>query len=91
MICEETGLSKYKILRALSLIRQCMAKDIPEIFEGIVEVDETYLGGQKKNKRKSQLKKDKEALAPPNSLFLGSWLGMGKSMLNWWMTLKQKT
>ena len=37
-----------------------MHKDIPgDIFSGTVEVDETYLGGQKKNKRKSQLKKDK--------------------------------
>ena len=34
-----------------------MAKDIPDVFEEVVEVDETYLGGQKKNKRKSQLLK----------------------------------
>jgi len=61
VICEETGLSKYKVLKVLNLVRQGMAKDIPEIFEGIVEVDETYLGGQKKNKRKSQLRKDKRA------------------------------
>jgi transposase-like protein len=31
-----------------------MLLDIPKVFEGIVEVDETYLGGQWKNKRKSQ-------------------------------------
>ena len=37
-----------------------MTKDIPQIFEGVVEVDETYLGGQKKNKRKNQLRKDRE-------------------------------
>jgi len=37
-----------------------MAQDIPEVLEGIVEVDETYLGGQKKNKRKAQLRRDKE-------------------------------
>ena len=38
-----------------------MYQDVPkEVFSGIVEVDETYLGGQKKNKRKSQLKKDKK-------------------------------
>jgi len=60
VVCEETGLSKYKVFKALGLIRQCMTKDIPEVFEGIVEVDETYLGGQKKNKRKAQLRKDKE-------------------------------
>lgn len=35
-----------------------MAKDVPDVFEGTVEVDETYLGEQKKNKRKSQFKKD---------------------------------
>jgi transposase len=60
VIIEETKISKYKILKSLNLVREIMAKDIPEIFEGIVEVDETYLGGQKKNKRKSQLKKEKE-------------------------------
>jgi len=60
VVCEETRISKYKVLKALNLIRQVMAGDIPENFEGVVEVDETYLGGQKKNKRKSQLKKDKE-------------------------------
>jgi transposase-like protein len=58
VICEETGISKYKVLKALSLVRQVMAVDIPDIFDGVVEVDETYLGGQKKNKRKSQLTKD---------------------------------
>ncbi len=57
---EETGLSKYKVLKALHLTRQTMAKDVPGVFEGVVEVDETYLGGKKKNKRKSQLIKDKE-------------------------------
>ena len=30
-----------------------MTKDVPEIFSGTVEVDETYLGGQWKNKRKT--------------------------------------
>lgn len=52
VVCEETGISKYKVLKSLKLIRQLMAKNIPEVFEGIVEVDETYLGGSWKNKRK---------------------------------------
>jgi len=38
-----------------------MLKDVPGIFLGTVEVDETYLGGQKKNKRKSVLLKEKIA------------------------------
>lgn len=29
-----------------------MTKDVPEVFSGICEVNETYLGGQMKNKRK---------------------------------------
>jgi transposase len=49
------------VSKALKLIRLVMYHDVPqEVFEGTVEVDETYLGGQKKNKRKSQLKKDIE-------------------------------
>ena len=30
-----------------------MAKDVPGIFSGTVEVDETYLGGQRKTREKS--------------------------------------
>ena len=59
-IAERLRLGKNQVYQALRKIRQVIIKDVPGIFEGIVEVDETYLGGQKKNKRKSQLKKDKE-------------------------------
>lgn len=59
VVIEETGFSKYRILKALNIIRQVMAADIPEVFEGVVEVDETYLGGQKRNKRKIQLLREK--------------------------------
>jgi len=59
-IVEQTGLSHYLVFRAARITRKVMLGDVPENFGGIVEVDETYLGGQKKNKRKSQLKKDKE-------------------------------
>jgi transposase len=53
VVVEETGISEYKVLKALTLVRQVMVTDIPDIFDGIVEVDETYLGGQWKFKRKS--------------------------------------
>ena len=49
----ETGFDRKRILRALLLIRTVMAKDVPEVFSGFVEVDETYLGGKWRNKRKS--------------------------------------
>lgn len=46
--------SRYKLLKILTLLRIVMTKDIPEVFSRIVEVDETYLGGQMKNKRQSE-------------------------------------
>jgi len=46
--------------KALRLIRLTMHQDVPqEVFAGTVEVDESYLGGQKKNKSKEQLRKEK--------------------------------
>jgi transposase-like protein len=53
-IAVETGLECKRVLRALLHVRRVMAKDIPDVFSGTVEIDETYLGGQWKNKRKSQ-------------------------------------
>ncbi len=52
MILERVDISKRKLLETLTLLRMNMAKDIPDVFEGTVEADETYLGGQWKNKRK---------------------------------------
>jgi hypothetical protein len=51
-IVEQTGLDKKRVLRALTKVRMVLAKDVPEIFSGTVEVDETYLGGVWRNKRK---------------------------------------
>ena len=53
-IAHETGLGRKRVLRALLAVRKVMAKDIPAVFSGTVEVDETYLGGEWKSKRKSQ-------------------------------------
>jgi transposase len=48
-----TSLERRRVMRALTIVRRVLTKDVPEIFSGTVEVDETYLGGQWKNKRKS--------------------------------------
>ena len=53
-IVTETKTDKRRVLRALNTTREIMIRDIPEVFEGTVEVDETYIGGQWKNKRKSE-------------------------------------
>lgn len=57
------NVSKYKLLKTLTLLRLAMTKDVPDAFSGIVEVDETYLGGQWKNmplKVRKQAKKSKK-------------------------------
>lgn len=53
-IAQEAHLGREQVLRALTLVRGAMAHDIPPVFEGIVEVDETYLGGTWRNKRKAE-------------------------------------
>lgn len=53
-IVRQTGLHRQRIYRALLHVRVVMATDIPPVFRGTVEVDETYLGGQWKNKRLSK-------------------------------------
>lgn len=60
MIEKQTKISHYSVIKATRFLRQRMFEDIPSVFSGTVEVDETYLGGQKENKRKSQLRKEKE-------------------------------
>ena len=52
-VSRQTKIERKRVLRALAYARIAMHKDIPKVFSGIVEVDETYLGGQWKNKRKS--------------------------------------
>ncbi len=46
IILNRVNVSKYKLLKTLTLLRIAMTKNIPDAFSGIVEVDETYLGGQ---------------------------------------------
>ncbi len=52
-ISREAGLGREQVLRALTMVREAMVRDIPPVFEGIVEVDETYPGGSWRNKRKA--------------------------------------
>jgi hypothetical protein len=44
-ILSRVNVSKYKLLKTLTLLRIAMTKDVPDVFEGTVEVDETYIGG----------------------------------------------
>ena len=51
IILNRVDISKYMLLKILTLLIVAMTQDLPEVFDGTVEVDETYLGGQWKNKR----------------------------------------
>ena len=53
-ITEETGLERKRVLRALTCLRRAVLLEPPEVFAGIIEVDETYVGGQRRNQRKVQ-------------------------------------
>jgi hypothetical protein len=53
-IAQETMLHRQQILRALTYVRMAFQMDIPEVFSGTMEVDETYIGGQWRNKRHSE-------------------------------------
>jgi len=52
-IQEQTNVSKYHILKVLLIFRKKMLLDVPQEFKGEIGVDDTYLGGQWKNKRLS--------------------------------------
>ena len=53
-VARETGLTRTRVLRALLRLRQAMCHEVPPVFRGTVEVDETYVGGTWKNKRRPQ-------------------------------------
>jgi uncharacterized Zn finger protein (UPF0148 family) len=57
IILDRVNISKRKLLKTLTLLRVVMTKDIPEVFEGTVEVDETYLGGQMKKPKTKRSRK----------------------------------
>jgi transposase-like protein len=48
---EAAGVGAKTAQRMVLLLRQRMTEDVPAPFLGIVEMDETYVGGQRKNKR----------------------------------------
>jgi transposase len=57
-VAHETGLERKRVLRALTCLRQRMRREVPPIFRGTVEVDETYLGGSWRNRRRGHRPRD---------------------------------
>lgn len=82
-----TGFERRRVLRALTIIRSSLTKDVPDIFSGTAEVDETYLGGQWKNKRRSVRdqgsKRGRGTTKQPVFVNpLSQWYGLGRGC--WW-------
>jgi len=50
-IVEETSIPHSRVERMVLYLRRCMEKDMPSQLPTPVEMDETYIGGQRKNKR----------------------------------------
>jgi transposase-like protein len=50
-LVRETGISHVRAEKIVQRFRGIMTADKPRAFEGIVEMDETYIGGQRKNKK----------------------------------------
>jgi transposase-like protein len=50
-ISDETGINHCRVAKMIQLLRECMFQDDLQKFSGPVELDETYIGGQRKNKR----------------------------------------
>ena len=49
-----TGIERKRVLHALLYVRKALILDVPDIFSGIAGADETYMGGQWKNKKKKE-------------------------------------
>ena len=49
-VAESVGLERHCAQRMLHHLRTLMTNDVPQPFKGIVEVDETFIGGQWRNK-----------------------------------------
>ncbi len=88
-IIERTQPERRRVFRALIKIRIVLAKDVQEIFSGTVEVDETYVRGQWKNKRKSIRDHGTNGEeGPGNNGYLESSVVAARSGLMSLMTLK---
>lgn len=50
-VVRETGIARSRAAKMIRAIRVAMSKDVPPPFTGACEADETFIGGQRKNKR----------------------------------------
>ena len=87
----EARLERKRVLRALIVVRQAMVRDVPHVFSGVVEVDETYLGGSWRNRRlQSVFRARSGAVEPLSKLSLGSCVEVAWCGRKWYLTWKPR-
>lgn len=69
-ILQRCPISRRQLLSLLTRLRHQMRKDVPDVFSGVVEIDETYIGGKGHNmrlslKRRSSMKRGAGTLKQP--------------------------
>jgi len=61
VILERVDISRYMLLKVLTLLREAMTQDIPRVFKGIVKDDETHVAGAQKCSVKLHVLKDSKS------------------------------
>jgi hypothetical protein len=88
-IIERTQLERRRVFRALTKIRIVLAKDVPEIFSGTVEVMKRMLEDNGKiNDNRFVITVLNGEEGPRNNRYLESFVGAARSGLKSLMTLK---
>ena len=90
VIAQEARLERKRVLRALIVVRQAMVRDVPHVFSGVVEVDETYLGGSWRNRRLAKrVQGTKRGRGTTKQAVFGilcrggPWFGNGSNLSSW--------